>query len=87
MRTAGAAGSTKPGSPVDQSSTSRLAHSGAASWRRRSSTGAISAGVCPGASRSERFAGASTGSTVFWSRGEPLSKPLTVIDGSAVVRT
>ena len=47
----------------------------------------MAAGDCPGASRIERLACASTGRTVFWRRGEPLSKPLTVIEGSAVVRT
>ena len=48
--------------------------------------GAIAAVVCPGARRIETFAIASTGSTVFCSRAEPLSMPLTVTAGSAVVR-
>ena len=81
-----ASGGTSPGGDDDQRSISSVAPSGAASRRSRSTSGAISSTCWPGASRIERFATASTGSTVFCRCGEPLSIPFTSSAGSANVR-
>ena len=77
--TAGDVGIDEPGSPVDQQVDVEVAPS-----RRRLSQQALDdwrdliAGPGPGASRTEKFACASTGSTVFTRRGEPPAMPLHV---------
>ena len=57
----------------DQRSTSTSAPSGAASRSSRSTSGGDLLDRLPGASRIDTFASATTGSTVFWSCGEPPS--------------
>ena len=82
-----ASGGTSPGGADDQSSIvelgARRAPPRAAAARPRARSPRR---VWPGARRIERFATASTGSTVFWSCGEPPSIPFTSSAGSANVR-
>src|SRR5579884_4248272 len=60
-----AAGGTSPGGEDESRSSSTSAPSGAAARRSRSTSAATSSGRCPGASRTDRLAAASTGITVF----------------------